>query len=288
MTSRSAVRGLGPTAARAEPLRRRRRSPRPDRKDVPDGSRPGGAPVLSRRRLARTGIRGRKRPDGSWRFGPEILSLDFSPDGAWLASAAVERGVRIWDGSILRSVRVGDGLAGPEVNRDAMWCDADGTMWVGTDRGITRFDPGFLMEPRVEPLVEFLGFELDGEPISANGPIRRRGPVSLLVACFRGISFVDERRIRYRTWLEGFESDWQPLAAAPMRELRYTNLPSGTYRFHVQAVAPQGETSRVAVSAPLEVVPPIWLTWWFLTGVAVSVVVVAVELPWIQFQSSSG
>jgi PAS domain S-box-containing protein len=184
----------------------------------------------------------------------------------WLGT---DEGLRIWDGEILTSIRVGDGLAGSEINRDGLWLDHDGSMWVGTDRGVTRFEVDYLAEPRALPLVEFTGFDIDGSWIPDGQPQQRRGPLSILVAHFRGISFVDEARIRYRTWLEGFEADWQPLTSAPQRQLRYTNIPPGRYRFHVQAVGMHGEESSIAVSSPLTVVPPIWRTWWFLTGVAV-------------------
>jgi ligand-binding sensor domain-containing protein len=189
---------------------------------------------------------------------PVYAMVDDAMGRVWLGT---DEGMRIWDGESLASVRVGDGLVGPETNRDALLLDADGTVWVGTDRGVTLFDPGYLARPRAEPLVEFLGFDVDGVWVPASRSERRRGSVSLLVARFRGLSFVDEHRIRFRTWLEGFEDDWQPAAPSPLRELRYTNLPPGSYRFHVQAVGTHGERSAVAVSGPVHVVPSVVHTW---------------------------
>jgi len=203
------------------------------------------------------------------------------PDAEGRVWFGTDEGIRIWDGIELMSIRSGDGLPGAEVNRDAVWLDRDGSMWVGTERGVTRFEKDYLGERNARPLVEFIGFEIDGAPLASDEVLRVRSPVSTLVARFRGVTMVAEDALRFRTRLEGFEEGWQPLTAAPLGRLRFTNLPPGTYRFHVEAVGLHGATSGAVVSPALTVVPPIWRTWWFVAGTAA----VAAALLWILVES---
>jgi len=133
------------------------------------------------------------------------------PDASGRVWFGTDEGVRVWNGEELRSIRSGDGLRGSEVNRDGLWLDRDGSMWVGTERGVTRFEKDYIGETDARPLVEFLGFDINGTSVPVGEVSSLRGPISTLVARFRGISLVDEDRIRFRTWLEGFEESWQPL-----------------------------------------------------------------------------
>ncbi|HVZ56993.1 MAG TPA: response regulator [Chitinophagaceae bacterium] len=71
--------------------------------------------------------------------------------------------------------------------------------------------------------------------------------------------FDQEDKTRYQTWLEGFDKDWSPLDYNYYKE--YTNLPPGTYTFHVRATNIFGHQGTEAVYS-FEIFPPWYRTWW--------------------------
>src|SRR5260370_3089161 len=78
---------------------------------------------------------------------------------------------------------------------------------------------------------------------------------------FRGLSFRDERDVRYRYKLEGFDRDWSPVTDQPFKE--YTNLDPGRYRFRVIAANADGVWSRAPATFAFDIRPPLWKTTWF-------------------------
>ena len=64
---------------------------------------------------------------------------------------------------------------------------------------------------------------------------------------------------RYR--LEGFDNDW--IEAGSRREAFYTNLPPGTYRFHVSAANPEEPWTDADSTVQLTLTPAFWQTRWF-------------------------
>jgi signal transduction histidine kinase len=62
--------------------------------------------------------------------------------------------------------------------------------------------------------------------------------------------------------VEGLDRDWS--APADQRTVVYGRLAAGKYRFQVRAVNSEGMISREPASVEFEMLPPIWLSWWFL------------------------
>src|ERR1035438_121556 len=61
--------------------------------------------------------------------------------------------------------------------------------------------------------------------------------------------------------LDGFDRGWsQPIAA---REVVYTNLSPGFYRFHVTARNPEGVWNTEGATVGFEIEPALWQTRWF-------------------------
>ncbi|WP_263351530.1 two-component regulator propeller domain-containing protein [Acidicapsa acidisoli] len=78
---------------------------------------------------------------------------------------------------------------------------------------------------------------------------------------YTGLSLVEPGRIRFRYFLEGFDSSWsQPIAA---REAIYTNLGPGSYRFRLIASNSRGLWNGPETSIALNVAPAYYQTYWF-------------------------
>jgi len=174
-----------------------------------------------------------------------------------------DRGVMRWDGHTLTTINNLDGIVGREFNRDALLQSKDGRIWMGTDRGLSIYDLRFELTRKTEPLVEIQSPLVDGEVVQLKGNTELEPSLYELVFPFRGISFLDENRVMFRTWLEGLEPDWQPYQEFPTRKIRYTNLPAGQYRFHVQARNPAGQEGARVSTEFFRVGKYFTQTWWF-------------------------
>jgi signal transduction histidine kinase/ligand-binding sensor domain-containing protein/CheY-like chemotaxis protein len=178
-----------------------------------------------------------------------------------------DNGVIRWDGNKQRAYAAAQGLIGNETNRAAGIIDSKGKIWIGTNRSVSIYDEQFDNSEAYTPppMVQLLSIELSNRqiPLKANTPIRLSYEDNTMVFHFRGISFMDERSIRFRNKLEGFEKEWSREVYPYKQMIQYTNLPPSTYRFHLKARNMLGIWSEVVSSARIIIMPPIYRTWWF-------------------------
>jgi signal transduction histidine kinase/ActR/RegA family two-component response regulator len=179
-----------------------------------------------------------------------------------------DNGVIRWDGKKQRTYAAAQGLIGTETNRAAGIIDSQGKIWIGTNRGVSIYDEQFDNSEanNPPPMVQLLSLELSNRqiPLKANTPIRLSYEDNTMVFHFRGISFMDEHSIRFKNKLEGFEKEWSREAYPYKQMIQYTNLPPGTYRFHLKARNMLGVWSNVVTSPKITIMPPFYRTWWFL------------------------
>jgi PAS domain S-box-containing protein len=190
-----------------------------------------------------------------------VFALTSDPHGRlWLGTDA---GVFRWDGQELAHLDVADGLLGSETNRAALVTGRQGRVWIGTSGGVSVYDDVWERAPRVPPQTWIDGVTADGEALGPDtGRVLPAGTTELVYR-FGAAAFRDEHRVRFRTFLEGFDPGWRPAERLPGRRIRYTALPAGKYRLHVQAIGPHGTPGSIAVAAPVRIEPPLWQRPWF-------------------------
>ena len=79
---------------------------------------------------------------------------------------------------------------------------------------------------------------------------------------------------QYQYFLQGFDKGWSNWTAETKKD--YTNLPEGSYQFHVRAKNIYKHVSQEATYS-FEVLPPWWRTWWAYTLYAI-IFIAAVSL----------
>lgn len=90
--------------------------------------------------------------------------------------------------------------------------------------------------------------------------------------------FEIENRIGYKSYLEGFNTTWSSWDKSNTRN--YTNLPEGTYRFHVKSRNIYGAESDEAVFE-FKILPPWYRTWWaYIIYVILTIVAVRLLIGW--------
>ena len=87
------------------------------------------------------------------------------------------------------------------------------------------------------------------------------------------LGWADQQVYHYK--LEGFDTNWNTTGE---RYAKYTNLPPGNYMFRVRAVSLSGGKPSAEASFRFVIPEPYWITWWFLTGLAILIVLIVAAL----------
>lgn len=188
-----------------------------------------------------------------------------------------------------------EGLITLECNQNAIFEDKNHHIWVGTSEGLVEINPQLNAElfrfRKPELLITgvrlfmdefdysdytFIENEETGVPISITLPYNKNH----LTFDFIGLHLKDPEGVRYQYRLVGAEENWSPMTNN--RYATYSFIDNGEYEFEVRATNNSGEwseTSRMHVT----ILPPFWLTWWFillmiLLGVGLIVLVFQIRI----------
>ena len=168
----------------------------------------------------------------------------------------------IEDGKRFRHFTTEHGLAGLETNRDAGCVDQNGDVWIGTESGVSRYRERYDTRNVQAPKLYLSRLLVNGRYYSLDKPLKLAGDKNNLVFHFEAVSFRNERGVRFQSWLEGYEPSWSAPFISRDRQQRYTNLPPGTYRFHLKAEGDDGGWSRELVSPTIHINAPLLSRMW--------------------------
>jgi signal transduction histidine kinase len=195
-----------------------------------------------------------------------VSSMAFSPvtGSLWIGT---NRGLTEIDPKervITQTVRRQDGL----VDNEIWWLGSvaagdDGTIYFGTAKGLAAYRPA-LDGPNLSiPPLAFNDTRFSQDS---------RGNNELSIE-YSALSFSNERRVRYKTRLIGYDKDWS--SPTPDNKIRYTNLPAllfpKEYVFEVVAANDDGLWTETPIQYAIFVQPPWWFRWWSVVAQAVLV-----------------
>lgn len=159
---------------------------------------------------------------------------------------------------------------------------ADGNLWLGTTRGLSKFVPE-TAQSIAEPPIYIGGLRVAGrpQPISALGETEISGLVlepdeRQIQIDFYGLSLATGETLHYQYKLEGADADWSEPSIK--RDANYANIAPGKYRFLVRAVGVDGTPSQSPAVVSFTVLRPVWQRWWFLLGASILVGLLAYAL----------
>lgn len=175
---------------------------------------------------------------------------------------------------VRRTWLTADGITHNEFNRVSHCQGRDGTLYFGGLNGVTAFNPDAMYRQgnpgsNKLPLVVSAFSMLN----AANGPLENYLPdllknkritihpdVRYVELEFALLEYFEPEKVTYTWKLEGVTKDWGPLKE-PV--LRLSGLPFGTHRLRIRAQAADGAVASNEVDIQLQVLPPIYLRWWF-------------------------
>jgi signal transduction histidine kinase/ligand-binding sensor domain-containing protein len=170
-----------------------------------------------------------------------------------------------------------DGLSGSDfTGTGACYQSSRGEMFFAGLNGVSAFFPDKVVESPYVPRPALTDFRLFGSSVIP-GPrsplktaINRASAIQLshseniLSLEFSALSYFNPGTNRYRYKLDGIDKDWREVGGDE-RLASYTTLPAGTHTFRLEAATSRGPWSPDVV-LEIKILPPFWLTYWFLTG----------------------
>jgi signal transduction histidine kinase/CheY-like chemotaxis protein len=188
----------------------------------------------------------------------KTLFLGFDNRG-WLWAGS-DHGVDVFDGTRWRHYGRSDGLIWDDCNSHAFMADADGSIWIGTSKGLSRFMPQAAPQSAVPPPVVFTSVKFGDQFLDPVGKLNIPYADGTLQVRFAALTFVQNSNVVFRYRMAGVETRW---LETTQRELNYPQLGPGMYTLEVSARNAQGVWSAEPARLNFQIDTPWWLTWWF-------------------------
>ncbi len=144
----------------------------------------------------------------------------------------------------------------------------DGRIWLSSAKGVIQIDPARLPVNSRPPPTRLLRLRVDGHEQAVGRELTLKAGAQNFEFEYGAIDYQAPERIRYRYRLEGYQSAW--VEAGRRRTAYFTNLPSGEYRFHVQACNADGVWNTEGAGIHLVLPPALHEHGWFRGGVALA------------------
>ena len=181
-----------------------------------------------------------------------------------------------------KNFTVDDGLQADEFKPHSALKSNNGTLYFGGVNGFNVFDPDKIIQTVYNPPLILTDFQIlnksitpaknngDASPLKADITVTKAITItheqSVISFEFVSLDYALSNRTVYAYQLEGFDKNWNYIGRK--NTATYTNLPAGNYIFKVKSQNSDGNWSSHELSVELTVLPPFWLTWWFITIMA--------------------
>lgn len=173
-----------------------------------------------------------------------------------------------------RNYDLRDGLQDYEFIMNASYRRNDGSLYFGGINGFNVFEPSNIVNNSEVPKIALTNFKLFNKDVSVGGEdspltkhisktkkISLKYDESVITFEFVALNYTSTEKNQYAYKMEGFDKDW--IHTGTKREAHYTNLPADTYTFKVIGSNNDDIWNEEGTSIIVEVLPPIWATWWF-------------------------
>ena len=171
-------------------------------------------------------------------------------------------GLNAFDGHTWRHYGQAQGMLWNDCASRALYADRDGSIWVGTSRGLSHFMPATRNKAKIPPPVLLTSTQFGSHHLQWANAIQVPYQDRSFQAEFAGLTYLNEADVRFRYRMIGLEEDWIQTAE---HAVRYPALAPGDYRFEVLARSAEGVWSASPSAVSFRILPPWWATWWSRT-----------------------
>lgn len=176
---------------------------------------------------------------------------------------------------IFKNYYESDGLLSNQFYWSAIFKDCEGTIYVGSIKGLNSFHPDEIIDNRYIPPIIITDILLSNRSIRSipeyQDLIYKFNTGDVLELPFYNYSYTFEfvaldfsnpEKNQYSYFMEGVDEEW--IDAGNRRFVTYSNLKEGNYVFRVRGSNDDGLWNNEGSSLELIIHPPFWKTWWFI------------------------
>ena len=176
--------------------------------------------------------------------------------------AGSDHGVEVWDGAHWSHYGTSDGLVWDNCGQNAFAADPDGTVWIGTSGGLSRFKPSLQQNLAAPIEVVFTKLLMGGTDVSGQSGQSFDVHANSLLAHYSALNASRENAVVFRYRMEGASSAW---TETTQRELQFAKLAPGNYRLEIEAQDADGAWRAKRAEFAFRILTPWYRTWWFFT-----------------------
>jgi signal transduction histidine kinase/ligand-binding sensor domain-containing protein len=157
-----------------------------------------------------------------------------------------------------------DGMLSIEGNggvHPSCWKDSSGKLWFPTSKGLSVIDPGNIKKNDIPPPVVLQSVKIDDVSFNINRKIIAKPGSGNVEIQYAGLSYEMPQKVYYQYMLDGYTPKWTNVGTR--RTAFYTNLPPGTYRFHVKACNNDGLWNEEGATVEFQLLPHFHQTIYF-------------------------
>lgn len=170
-----------------------------------------------------------------------------------------------------------DGLQELEYNNTGALKDNKGNLWFSGINGINKFDPREIKLLDHNVPINISSIKINGIEKKGIGNLNDIEQLNFnyfdntLEFNFNGIDYSDPSSVKLKYKLNNYEKNWNELKDNN-GFARYPNLPPGQYSLHILAANSDGIWNKEPKIIDINILPPFWMTWWFITLMALSAI----------------
>jgi ligand-binding sensor domain-containing protein/two-component sensor histidine kinase len=161
------------------------------------------------------------------------------------------------------------GLIANELNAGASYVARDGSIWLGTVEGLSRFFPGRIRQNTVPPGLEFEEILISGRHVTPDREYRLQHDSNFLQATFNGLTYEAPEQVVYEYRLRGLNNEWT-VTMEP--SISYPALAPGDYRLEVRAYNADGIMSSRTATFSFTILPPFYFQAWFIILILLTII----------------
>jgi two-component system, sensor histidine kinase ChiS len=167
-----------------------------------------------------------------------------------------------------------DGLQSNEFNAVAHK-SRQGEMFFGGINGFNAFYPQHVKDNPAIPPIVITDFKLFNKSVALgpNSPLQQHISTTQEITLsykqsffsfeFAALNFLQPTKNEYAYKLKGLDQEWNQIGT--QRRANYTNVPHGTYEFHVKGSNNDKVWNETGTTLKIIIPPPPWKTWWAYT-----------------------
>ena len=154
--------------------------------------------------------------------------------------------------------------------------DDEGNLWFPTQEGVAVIDTNSIGHNGKPPHVVIESMLIDHAPVNSAKSIFIKPGQSGLEIQYTALSLSKPEQLAFRYRMEGLDPTWEEVGNR--RTAYFSHLPPGNYVFRVMAANSDGGWSAIESTSPITVLPPFYLTGWFVSAICVLALLVAYGL----------